>query len=236
MIERRKLMANVIYNRGLSKNLPKVPITDGQILVTTDTGNMYVDISDDDRKLIGTGEKTIANGEIFNDYENNQAIDGSTAIGMDNIAGAKAFTVTNVFENGFILSSVENLVDNYKYSIKNGSNFEFNIGTITAINTNTKEITVDKMPTVDLTGTVYLFTLNDTNAGDTLINAWEDSSIYPGSEAHLAISAEGRHNIGISTGSHVEGYNNKALGYFSHAEGRNNIAANTQSHVEGIKS
>ena len=194
---------------------------------------MYVDISDNDRKLIGTGEKTIADGEIFNDYENNKAIDKSTAIGMDNIAGTKAFAVKSVLENGFVLSNITNLKDTYKYSIKKGSDFEFNIGTITAINTNTKEIIVDKMPSIDLTGTIYLFTLDDTSVGDTLINAWEDFSVYPSSEAHLAISVEGRHNIGMSAGSHVEGCNNKALGYFSHAEGRSVTAAGTSSHAEG---
>lgn len=66
-------MAEVSYKKGLSENLPKVPVTDGQILVTTDTGDMYVDVSDNNRKLIGAGKKTIANGEIFNDYENNKA-------------------------------------------------------------------------------------------------------------------------------------------------------------------
>ena len=226
-------MAEVKYKKGLSENLPKVSVADGQILVTTDAGNMYIDVSDNDRKLIGAGEKTIANGEIFNDYENNKAIDKSIAMGMDNVAGTKAFTVITVLENGFILSNITNLKDSYKYSIKNGSNFEFNIGVITAINTNTKEITVDKMPTIELTGTIYLFTLDDTTAGDTLLNAWEDSTVYPDSTAHLATSVEGRHNIAISTGAHAEGYQNKALGYFTHVEGRGVMATSTQAHAEG---
>lgn len=40
-------MADVIYKKGLKKNIPD-EIVDGQILVTTDTGEMYVDTLNDE--------------------------------------------------------------------------------------------------------------------------------------------------------------------------------------------
>lgn len=45
-------MAEVIYQRGLSTNLEKVEIKDGQIIVTEDSGEMYIDMSNGIRKKI----------------------------------------------------------------------------------------------------------------------------------------------------------------------------------------
>lgn len=50
-------MADVIYKRGLAKDLDSVKAQDGQILVTTDTGEMYVDMSDGIRKKISDTQK-----------------------------------------------------------------------------------------------------------------------------------------------------------------------------------
>lgn len=45
-------MADVIYKKGQSSNLNNVQIKEGQILVTEDTGEMYIDVTDNDRKKI----------------------------------------------------------------------------------------------------------------------------------------------------------------------------------------
>lgn len=96
-------MADVIYKKGQSANLndTNVPIVNGQILVTEDKAEMFIDMSDGTRKkisdtdkvsknelktingqeLIGEGDITVSgvgaaadnNAEIFNDYENNLA-------------------------------------------------------------------------------------------------------------------------------------------------------------------
>lgn len=50
-------MADVIYKKGQSANLDDVAIADGQILVTEDTGEMYIDISDGTRKKISDNDK-----------------------------------------------------------------------------------------------------------------------------------------------------------------------------------
>lgn len=51
-------MADVIYKKGQSANLDNVEIADGQILVTEDTGEMYIDMSDGTRKKISDKEAT----------------------------------------------------------------------------------------------------------------------------------------------------------------------------------
>jgi hypothetical protein len=50
-------MADVIYKRGPSNKLNDVTVQDGQILVTEDTGEMYVDMSDGTRKKISDNDK-----------------------------------------------------------------------------------------------------------------------------------------------------------------------------------
>lgn len=93
-------MADIIFKRGLEENLP-TEFVDGQILITTDSGKMYID-SNDDRLQIGgsgsnIGQSTAEGGEIFNDYEKNQATGAySSASGADNkAAGACAFVIGN---------------------------------------------------------------------------------------------------------------------------------------------
>ena len=47
-------MADVIYKKGQSSNLDNVQIKEGQILVTEDTGEMYIDVTNSDRKKINS--------------------------------------------------------------------------------------------------------------------------------------------------------------------------------------
>lgn len=83
-------MADVIYKKGQSANLDDVEIADGQILVTEDTGEMYIDMSDGTRKKITDnnkpGLKTAEGGEIFNaEY--------------DNTAGGRCFSIKSINKN-----------------------------------------------------------------------------------------------------------------------------------------
>ena len=50
-------MADVIYKKGKSSELDKVAVKNGQILVTEDTGEMYIDMSDNSRKKISDNNK-----------------------------------------------------------------------------------------------------------------------------------------------------------------------------------
>lgn len=87
-------MANVIYKKGQYANLDDVAITEGQILVTEDTGEMYVDISNNTRKKISDTEKqnTLKSGE------NIKTINGESILGSGNIeieGGSGTGTITN---------------------------------------------------------------------------------------------------------------------------------------------
>lgn len=67
---------SVSFAIGKEQNLNDATKIAGQIKVTEDTHNMYLDINNDKRVLIGVGKNTINSGEIFNDYENNIAVGG----------------------------------------------------------------------------------------------------------------------------------------------------------------
>ena len=63
-------MADVIYKKGQSSNLDNVQIKEGQILVTEDTGEMYIDVTDNDRKKIN---ETIINQTYDKNSQNAQS-------------------------------------------------------------------------------------------------------------------------------------------------------------------
>ena len=65
-------MADVIYKKGQSSNLNNVQIKEGQILVTEDTGEMYIDVTDSDRKKINPQADWQQNDEAANDYVKNR--------------------------------------------------------------------------------------------------------------------------------------------------------------------
>ena len=64
--------------RGNEENLKSQQLNDGYAYFTQDTHNFYIDHKNESgeiiRSLSGVGKNTIEGGEIFNDYENNQAI------------------------------------------------------------------------------------------------------------------------------------------------------------------
>ena len=63
-------MADVIYKKGQSANLDNVEIADGQILVTEDTGEMYIDMSDGTRKKISDNNKQ----DKFGEYDPDESV------------------------------------------------------------------------------------------------------------------------------------------------------------------
>ena len=74
-------MANVSFIMGTDEKINQVPEKQGQILVSTDTKNLSVDITDSERITIGggLGETTSDGGEIFNLYEETEASLGTIA-------------------------------------------------------------------------------------------------------------------------------------------------------------
>ena len=63
--------------RGNEDNLPE-QLTDGYAYFTSDTNNFYIDHPDENGELIrslnGVGKNTSQGGEVFNDYETNEAL------------------------------------------------------------------------------------------------------------------------------------------------------------------
>ena len=231
-------MADVIYKRGLSSRLNDVNIQDGQILVTTDTGNMYVDVDEGTRKLIGSGEKNISQGEIFNDYANN-------------IAGSKAFTVQAIAyteqENGsgegiIVLDSTEGLEikDEFSIHLAQGDSSSLqcdNAGIITNINKEENTVTVSPLFN-NSTFKASMFEIWDSyldeNGDDTEVNTFRIPNKPNVGTRNIGCyaSAKNKNTKALSKGSSAEGKSSVAAGSWSHAEGSGTYAAYS-AHSEG---
>lgn len=153
--------------------------------------------------------------------------EGGTAIGYKShtegagVTGSFAFTIISGDSTAktYTLSNVTGLTVGMLYSIQYGNTIARDAGTITAINSSTKTITVDNYKTLG-TKDNYLFILQSPGLGDI--------SYDEGEYAH----AEGT-GVAVGDYSHAEGHNTKALWASSHAEGESTIARGWRSHAEG---
>ena len=224
-------MADVIYKKGQSANLDDVAIAEGQILVTEDTGEMYVDMSDGTRKKISdmttAGRKTAEGGEIFNDYENNQSISKySTTVGSHNIAGSKCFKViADPIDNGdgtgiYMLDSIEGLETDMRYSAFLETQ-SVDAGKILSINADTKEVAVD--------GFVY-YPLNPNTDNPETLEIY-NSFIITGrpdlgtTDIGFAAFAGGENSFAQNSHVVTFGEGNYGLGKYATTFGINNISA-----------
>ncbi len=167
---------------------------------------------DPDGEIITPGDiigmSTPDDGEIFNDYENNEGnAEFSHAEGSVTRAGARAFRIIgcDTVNKTFTLDSTEGISQWWTYSCYMARDFE-NFGKVSEI-INDTTIAVDTIPT---TGTIV------------------EGSSYLWFATHSEVGT-----IGIGTGSHSEGISNKALQDGSHSEGRDNISNGKYSHTEG---
>ena len=246
-------MADVIYKKGQSANLDDVAIAEGQILVTEDTGEMYVDMSDGTRKKISdmttAGRKTAEGGEIFNDYENNQSISKySTTVGSHNIAGSKCFKViADPIDNGdgtgiYMLDSIEGLETDMRYSAFLETQ-SVDAGKILSINADTKEVEVDGFvyyplnPNTDNPETLEIYNsfiitgrpdLGTTDIGFAAFVGGENSFAQ---NSHVVTFGEGNYGLGKYATTfginNVSAYNATTLG-----QGNKNLGAT--SLVTGV--
>lgn len=93
-------MADVIYKKGQSVNLNDVAIAEGQILVTEDTGEMYVDMSDGTRKKISDTQKQ----NVLISGENIKTINGKSILGSGNIIIEGGSSPGTIIDNALILT------------------------------------------------------------------------------------------------------------------------------------
>ena len=185
------------------------------------------------------GETTEQNGEIFNDYENNQAVgEFSSASGTKTKAGTKAFRIKSLKEDVYEGSSAIILeISGNTAGIDNNDNISIyttkeeldsvfnNCGTVTIIKSSTEIVLsycVPQLVPLDVTYDAYVWFPDKPELE-------YDCTI--GEAAH----AEGYSTLALAPYAHVEGSLNKALGKASHAEGKETEALHNECHAEGYQ-
>ena len=107
-------MADVIYKKGQSSNLNNVKIKEGQILVTEDTGEMYIDVTDNDRKKINGLSNSKLGSAILIDDVSPVTHEMSVKISSDTVTDLTAVKVTrcgkNLLYNDTVISESTNTV------------------------------------------------------------------------------------------------------------------------------
>ena len=155
--------------------------------------------------------------------------DYSHAEGNNTVAGQMGFKVTACKKltdttGTYTLTSVTGLKVNQRYSVHLRFSRE-DCGTITAIDTTNKKITVNGYPDFALSSSSsstanYLTIVSGPKLGDIKVS---------GDYSH----AEGGSTKASGDYSHAEGFVTTALGDYSHAEGGSTTASGDYSHAEG---
>ena len=195
----------------------------------------------------GAGERTPEGGEIFNDYENNQANTlYSHAEGYNTLAGAKVFWASegSVENKTYTLDSVEGIEVGDYYSYKCVPNKEAGItyngtfdfcGTITAINGNTVSVSIFITGQNSAFQSGYFWIPRKPTIGTIIPESelWQHTEGLNTRAIMGAGHAEGNDTVASGRWSHAEGKGTIA-GYGSHAEGRGTEARGLDSHSEGF--
>ena len=193
------------------------------------------------------GKKTSLGGEIFNDYENNQANTlYSHAEGYNTLAGAKVFWASegSVENKTYTLDSVEGIEVGDYYSYKCVPNEEAGItyngtfdfwGTITGINGNIVTVSDFVRGQNNAFQSGYFWIPRKPTIGTIIpeLELWQHTE---GSNTRAIMGAghaEGTNTVASGRWSHSEGKGTIA-GYGSHAEGRGTEARGLDSHSEGF--
>lgn len=186
----------------------------------------------------GVGEETVGGGEIFNDYESNNAVSFlSHAEGSSTQAGSKAYSLTYIdaYENEGVADETGTIIGKYylntdeglqaiasavtnaggdrnkmpPYTVVLDSNYDYR-GVVIAADIGNKTITV----------TNYV---KPTTSGATAID----------SDSYLLLPTFNYGDKVIGEYAHAEGDRTKAEAQSAHAEGRQSIAAGKYGHAEG---
>lgn len=135
----------------------------------------------------------------------------------------------------YTLNNITGLTVGMTYGFKNVNRNLPQAGTITAIDTNTKAVTVSSYYNLDADDN-YLFIPDKPKLGDVYLpesgyaaHSEGNSSLASASASH----AEGTETIATGHSSHSEGFRTTASGNYSHSEGRGTLASGYISHAEG---
>ena len=202
---------------------------------------------------IEVGLKTQQNGEIFNDYENNYALNNNNhAEGTNNIAGLLGYKIYDIYQtkikdinnrtiNVIAFEIDDSHMDPYEqalvkyqqgdeiYFIQEGketiSHGDYIIATDISYSNNNSIIFIEYF-----SGYTNLYNLNKPSwiwvAGKGKI-CGEMIDLYN------SIHVEGKNNVAQGNVSHAEGYYNMAYGDCSHAEGYYTWTKGKGAHAEG---
>ena len=226
---------NLVYKSDLPTPINNIKDGSGQYSIKS--SNLYAG---------ALGKYSIAFGDQVHAYG-----DYSQALGNYTQAGTRGFSVASFDASNktYTLNSIYNLRIGMKcyalISIQNGNNnnSSYNLfsGEITAIDSNTKTITVTEFIEPFNLGTgsddysYYIVIEDNFNLGDTTITSIDCShaegkwSLAFGQASH----AEGNSTKAIGEASHAEGFRTTASGHQAHAEGDSTTASGTDSHAEG---
>lgn len=226
---------NLVYKSDLPTPINNIKDGSGQYSIKS--SNLYAG---------ALGKYSIAFGDQVYAYG-----DYSQALGNNTKAGTRGFSVASFDASNktYTLNSIYNLRIGMKcyalISIQNGNNnnssYNLFLGEITAIDSNTKTITVTEFIKPFNLGTgsndysYYIVIEDNFNLGDTTITSIDCShaegkwSLAFGQASH----AEGNSTKAIGKASHAEGWDTTASGHQAHAEGSNTIASGTDAHAEG---
>ena len=195
-------------------------------------------------------------GEIFNDYENNQAsgnyshaegcnnisyqtnshAEGNNGIAFGNASHVEGLGTVTSYNINITSIDARNAIINYT---TDGNNVVCYPDYILRFNNNTRLYTVKDVTTY--TGKITLDTTTGLTTGNTTVYVYRHYAKGPGShvEGYNNITtagythAEGSNNTTTGSASHVEGSINTVNGKYAHAEGYKNTAKGEASHVEG---
>ena len=192
-------------------------------------------------KVYAAGQKSggatnLQNGEPAGSLRSVLAVDavseGAVALGKNSTAGSKGFSIISCEKiddttGRYVLDSVSGLEVGMSYSVKL-ARAKYKAGTITAIDTANKTITVNGYPDIALdtvTNNDEFFVTNYF-----FINERPDLGTI---DIARGATTTGEDTIAQARNAYAEGLKTIVLGEFGHAEGRQNIAGYA-AHAEGL--
>ena len=248
----KTLNTRVVNKHDISTNWDKaenfIPLK-GEIIVYDDLNKLKIG---DGETLVkdlafveaGLGEATAQGGEIFNDYENNEAIgENSHASGSMTKATTANQTVVGV----------ANREDNSAlFIVGNGDKIQLNDDNSVMVDENENPIpkrsnafVVHHNGSASTGEFAHAFAVGATASGGSASGhklpideehvteeAWDNGEKFTAALGKYS-HAEGQITLTVGHGSHAEGNGTKAKGNYSHAEGLKTTASGPQSHTEG---
>ena len=206
-----------------------------------DFSDRIAEVEEKVKEGTGVGKTTEKGGEIFNDYENNEAIaQYSSAKGEKTLAIGTGSSVEGL---GFMASKALSLPINAKITAIDGNTLTASISILE--NLGLKNIKHNGF--IIKAGSSYIPVKSFTTSGtlsvtatfvcyvepDTSLVGQNITELYTGVAYGNYSHAEGGKNLAIGEYSHTEGSLNQAYGNNSHTEGYSTIASGDYAHTEG---